>query len=82
MAAALVKNTEWKCSGSEPLASAIVTVGGVELREIDMHTLECRTCQGLYFAGEILDVDAVTGGFNLQAAWTMGYVVAKSIAAI
>ncbi|MGN1228470.1 MAG: NAD(P)/FAD-dependent oxidoreductase, partial [Prevotella sp.] len=56
-----------------------VTCGGVALSNVNPSTLECRSHPNLYFAGEVLDVDAVTGGFNLQAAWTMGYVVAKSI---
>ena len=57
-----------------------VTCGGVALSNININTLESKKHGGLYFAGEVLDVDAVTGGFNLQAAWTMGYVTAKSIA--
>ena len=51
-----------------------------EFVELTLNTLESKKHGGLYFAGEVLDVDAVTGGFNLQAAWTMGYVTAKSIA--
>lgn len=56
-----------------------VTCGGVALSEINPSTLECRRLPGLFFAGEVLDVDAVTGGFNLQAAWTMGYVAASNL---
>ncbi|MBQ2121071.1 MAG: NAD(P)/FAD-dependent oxidoreductase, partial [Bacteroidaceae bacterium] len=56
-----------------------VTCGGVSLKSISTKTLESKHCPGLYFAGEVLDVDAVTGGFNLQAAWTMAYVAAKGI---
>lgn len=56
-----------------------VTCGGVSLKDIDINTLESRSCPGLYFAGEVLDVDAITGGFNLQAAWSMGMVAAQSI---
>lgn len=56
-----------------------VTCGGVALSEINPSTLECRRLPGLFFAGEVLDVDAVTGGFNLQAAWTMGYVTACNL---
>lgn len=56
-----------------------VTCGGVALSNINPNTLECKQHPGIYFAGEVLDVDAITGGFNLQAAWSMGYVVAKSI---
>ena len=57
-----------------------VTCGGVALSNIQPDTLECRAHAGLYFAGEVLDVDAITGGFNLQAAWSMGYVAAQNIA--
>lgn len=56
-----------------------VTCGGVSLKEIDINTLQSRRYPGLYFAGEVLDVDAVTGGFNLQAAWSMAMLAAGSI---
>lgn len=56
-----------------------VTCGGVRLKEINFQTLESRLVPGLYFAGEVLDIDALTGGFNLQAAWTTGYLAAQSI---
>ncbi len=56
-----------------------VTAGGIALSNINMNTLECKRHPGLYFAGEVLDVDAITGGFNLQAAWSMAYVVAGNI---
>lgn len=58
-----------------------VTCGGVDLAGIDLNTLESKTHPGLFFAGEVLDIDAITGGFNLQAAWSTGYVVARTIAA-
>lgn len=58
-----------------------VTCGGVSLQAVNLNTLECRQHTGLYFAGEVLDIDGVTGGFNFQAAWTTAYVVAKAIAA-
>lgn len=57
-----------------------VTAGGVSLSSVNINTLESKAYQGLYFAGEVLDVDAVTGGFNLQAAWSMAWTVADSIA--
>ena len=57
-----------------------VTCGGVSLSEIDFNTMEAKRFPGLYFAGEVLDEDAITGGFNLQAAWTTGYVAAHAIA--
>lgn len=56
-----------------------VTCGGISLKSINQNTLESKSCPGLFFAGEILDVDGVTGGFNLQAAWTMGYTVGQYI---
>ena len=59
-----------------------VTCGGVSLDEVDPSSMECRRIPGLYFAGEVLDIDAVTGGFNLQAAWSTAWVAAKSIATL
>ena len=66
-------------AGKNRFKEEFVTCGGVALSCISPSTLECRQHPGLYFAGEVLDVDAITGGFNLQAAWTMAYVVAKSL---
>ena len=57
-----------------------VTCGGIRLKEVDFKTMESRLIPGLYFAGEVLDIDALTGGFNLQAAWTTGYLAAQSLA--
>jgi len=54
-----------------------VTCGGVSLNEVDFRTMESKVCEGLYFAGEILDIDAVTGGFNFQNAWTTGYLAGR-----
>lgn len=76
---AVLTNDIYSVDGKNRFKEEFVTCGGVALGNVSPSTLECRTCQGLYFAGEVLDVDAVTGGFNLQAAWTMGYVAAKSI---
>ena len=73
-------NSQYLVGGKNRFKEEFVTCGGVALGNVDPRTLECRTCPGLYFAGEVLDVDAVTGGFNLQAAWTMGYVAAKAAA--
>lgn len=56
-----------------------VTCGGVKLSEVDFHTMESRICPHLFFAGEVLDIDGVTGGFNLQAAWSTGYVAGESV---
>ena len=58
--------------GSRPVEEAIVTAGGISVREVNPKTMESKLVPGLYFAGEILDVDAYTGGFNLQIAWATG----------
>ena len=58
-----------------------VTCGGIRLKEVDFKTMQSRLIPGLYFAGEVLDIDGLTGGFNLQAAWTTGYLAAQSISA-
>ncbi len=71
----------YSVAGKNRFKEEFVTCGGIALSEVDSRTLESRDLPGLFFAGEVLDVDAVTGGFNLQAAWTMGYVAAKSIIA-
>lgn len=59
-----------------------VTCGGVSLKEVNFKTMESRVCPGLYFAGEILDIDGITGGFNFQAAWTTGWIAGRSMAGI
>lgn len=69
----------YQTAGKATCREEFVTCGGVALDNIDYNTLESKRCPNLYFAGEVLDVDAVTGGFNLQAAWTMGYVVGQHI---
>ena len=68
-------NDIYQIEGRGKARDEFVTCGGVSLASIDLHTLESKVCKGLFFAGEVLDVDAITGGFNLQAAWTMGHVV-------
>lgn len=73
-------NDGYQISGKSRFKEEFVTCGGVALSNVNPSTLECKAHLGLYFAGEVLDVDAITGGFNLQAAWSMGYVVAQSIA--
>ena len=78
--AAQLTNHVFLISGRNPYKEEFVTCGGVALTELYPATLECKRHPGLYFAGEVVDVDAITGGFNLQAAWTMGYVAAKSCA--
>jgi len=58
-----------------------VTCGGINLKEVDFKTMQSRRCPGLYFAGEVLDIDGVTGGFNFQSAWTTGWIAGKAIGA-
>ena len=72
--AALLKSIRFNITGSLPLSTAMVTAGGVSLKEIDPQTMASKLVQGLYFCGEVMDIDADTGGFNLQAAFSTGYV--------
>ena len=65
--------------GKSKFREEFVTCGGVSLDAVELGTLQSKKYPGLYFAGEVLDIDAITGGFNLQAAWSTGYIVAKSI---
>ena len=57
-----------------------VTCGGVSLKEVNFKRMESRIQAGLFFGGEVLDIDGVTGGFNLQAAWTAGYIAGRAMA--
>ena len=67
-------------SGKRPIAEAIITTGGVSVKEVNPKTMESKKCAGLYFAGEVFDVDAYTGGFNLQIAWSTGRLAGLSAA--
>ena len=69
----LLKNFTIQINGFRPIEEAIVTAGGILVKEINPKTMESKLIQGLYFAGEIIDVDAYTGGFNLQIAYSTGY---------
>ena len=69
----LLKNLQITINGFRPVEEAIVTAGGVSIKEINPKTMESKLIKGLYFAGEIIDVDAYTGGFNLQIAYSTGY---------
>ncbi len=72
-------NDQYQTNGKGAFKEEFVTCGGISLSNIDLHTLESKVCPHLFFAGEVLDIDAITGGFNLQAAWTTGYVVGQHI---
>ena len=74
----LTKNT-FHVSGLGGLQSAMVTAGGVHLKEINPTTMESRKQKGLYFIGEVTDIDGDTGGYNIQAAFSMAYVCAKHL---
>lgn len=76
----LLKALPIEITATRPIAEAIVTAGGVDVQEIDPRSMQSRLVQGVYFAGEILDVDGYTGGFNLQAAFSTGYVAGKRAA--
>jgi predicted Rossmann fold flavoprotein len=67
-------------TGTRPIAEAIVTTGGVKLSEVNPSTMESKKLSGLYFAGEVLDIDGYTGGFNLQAAWATGAAAGQAAA--
>jgi predicted Rossmann fold flavoprotein len=75
-----LKDFRLKVTGYRPLAEATVTAGGVDTKEIDPRTMESRVVKGLYFAGEVLDLDADTGGYNLQAAFSTGWLAGRSAA--
>lgn len=70
-------NDVHQIAGKGTFRDEFVTCGGVSLKSINPNTLESKVCSGLYFAGEVLDIDAITGGFNLQAAWTTGFVAGQ-----
>ena len=75
----LLKNFEINIDGFRPVEEAIVTAGGVSIKEINPKTMESKIIKGLYFAGEIIDVDAYTGGFNLQIAYSTGYTAGLNL---
>ena len=70
----ILKNFELNINGFRKIEEAIITKGGINVKEINPRTMESKIIKGLYFAGEIIDLDAFTGGFNLQIAWSTGYV--------
>ncbi|MDR1160478.1 MAG: NAD(P)/FAD-dependent oxidoreductase [Syntrophomonadaceae bacterium] len=73
----LLKQLPITVTGTRPLKEAIVTVGGVDLKDINPKTMESKIVKGLYFAGEVLDVEGYTGGYNLQAAFSTGYLAGR-----
>lgn len=75
-----LSDDKYEISGKGNFKDEFVTCGGISLDEISPNTMESQKCPGLYFAGEVLDIDAITGGYNLQAAWSTAYLAARSIA--
>ena len=76
----VIKGWKLKITGTRDFKEAIITRGGVQVKEINPSTMESKKRKGLYFAGELLDLDALTGGFNLQIAWSTGYLAGESAA--
>lgn len=74
-----LSNDHYQVDGKGAFKEEFVTCGGISLSAVHPQTLESKTSEGLYFAGEVLDIDAVTGGFNFQAAWTTAFTVSKAI---
>ena len=68
----------FEVNGKSTFKEEFVTAGGVDLKEVNFKTFESRICKNLFFAGEVLDIDAITGGFNFQNAWTSGYIVSQN----
>ena len=75
----LIKNLPLTVTGTRPFVEAIITQGGVSVKDINPSTMESKLVKGLYFAGEVLDLDAHTGGFNLQIAWSTGHLAGESV---
>lgn len=73
----VLTNDEYEVEGKTTFKEEFVTCGGVSLTSVNMKTMESKVCPGLFFAGEVLDIDAITGGYNFQAAWTTGFVAGK-----
>jgi predicted Rossmann fold flavoprotein len=74
--------SEFQVTGKSLNKDEFVTCGGVRLVEVNFKTMESRVCPGLFFAGEVLDIDGLTGGFNFQAAWTTGWIAGRAMAGI
>ncbi|MBQ4536357.1 MAG: NAD(P)/FAD-dependent oxidoreductase [Lachnospiraceae bacterium] len=75
----MIKNLPLTVKGTRSFAEAIITQGGVAVKDINPSTMESKLIKGLYFAGEVLDLDAMTGGFNLQIAWSTGHLAGESV---
>jgi predicted Rossmann fold flavoprotein len=74
-----VAHGRYEVNGKSTFKDEFVTAGGISLKEVDFKTMQSKKSEGLFFAGEVLDIDAVTGGFNFQAAWTTATIAAQAI---
>lgn len=74
----MIKKLPLTVTGLRGFEEAIITRGGVSIKDVNPSTMESKKVQGLYFAGEVLDVDALTGGYNLQIAWSTGHLAGSS----
>ena len=74
--------TELPVSGKSMNKDEFVTCGGVNLKEVEFRTMQSKLHTGLFFAGEVLDLDGITGGFNFQAAWTTGWIAGRAMACV
>ena len=70
----VLTNDEYSVTGKSTFRQEFVTCGGISLLDIDINSMQSKVCKNLYFAGEVLDIDAITGGYNLQCAWTTGFI--------
>ena len=77
--ARLIQNLPLTVTGTRGFEEAIITQGGIPVSEVNPSSMESRLCRGLYFAGEMLDIDALTGGYNLQLAWSTGHLAGRSV---
>ena len=77
--AVLLTAAEFAVVGKSMNKEEFVTCGGVRLSEVEFKTMESKLCPGLHFAGEVLDIDGVTGGFNFQSAWTTGWLAGQAM---
>jgi hypothetical protein len=75
--ASVLTNDGYAVKGRTQFRDEFVTCGGVSLESIDLNTMQSKVCKNLYFAGEVLDIDGITGGYNFQAAWTTAFIAAK-----
>jgi hypothetical protein len=75
----ILTENAYHIEGKTTFKEEFVTAGGINLKEIDFKTMESKVCKGLYFTGEVLDIDGITGGFNFQSAWSTAYIAAHSV---